>query len=132
MFSVPVWLAEALGSMLLAGICGAMYAKGREKFMAYWLLGWVLVMPAASLMSLPEVSAPIAVLYEVPRIAACYFLLRGNHEFYGRPIPRIYERWAAATLAWALSGFHPCITSCQSRTWSHSSSRPSSSRRLLS
>ena len=103
-FSVPVWLAEALGSMLLAGICGAMYAKGREKFMAYWLLGWVLVMPAASLMSLPEVSAPIAVLYEVPRIAACYFLLRGNHEFYGRPIPRIYERWAAATLAWALIG----------------------------
>jgi diguanylate cyclase (GGDEF)-like protein/PAS domain S-box-containing protein len=103
-FFVPVWLAEALGSIVLAGICIAVYVKTHERFMAHWLLGWILAMPGGSPVSSTDLSV-LLIAYEAVRIAASYFLLLGNHEFHGRKIPRGYQYWALGTLGWVAIAF---------------------------
>jgi hypothetical protein len=39
-----MWLAQVLGSIILAAIAGFLYAKTRERFMAFWLVGWGLAL----------------------------------------------------------------------------------------
>jgi len=101
---VPMWMAEALGSIVLVAIAASIYVKTREKFMSHWLIGWGLALLAGSPMAFDEPTALSVVTYETARVIGVYFLLKGNSEFHGRQVPRAYGLWSAATLGWVLVG----------------------------
>ncbi|MGE5580284.1 MAG: HD domain-containing phosphohydrolase [Bacillota bacterium] len=102
MFTVPMWLAEVFGSAILIAITGFLYSKTRERFMAYWLVGWGLALISGSPVTALGASAFHVAIYEAARVVGVHFILRGNCEFLGREVPTVYPRWTVATLIWVL------------------------------
>lgn len=104
MFTIPMWLAQVLGSIILAAIAGFLYAKTRERFMAFWLVGWGLALISGSPVESRAESTALVVLCEATRVVGASFILRGNSAFLGRKVPAAYQVWTVATLGWVVVG----------------------------
>ena len=99
-----MWLAQVLGSIILAAIAGFLYAKTRERFMAFWLVGWGLALISGSPVESRAESTALVVLCEATRVVGASFILRGNSAFLGRKVPAAYQVWTVATLGWVVVG----------------------------
>lgn len=100
--TIPMWLAEVLGSAILIAIAGFLYSKTRERFMAFWLIGWGLALIAGSPVTTLGESVLNIALYETARVVGVFFILLGNARFLGRQITPVFMWWTVATLGWVL------------------------------
>lgn len=71
--------------------------------MGEWLLGWTFAVYAAAPLVIENPSTWLALFFEVARVLSAYFLLKGTLGFFGKSLPKVYTRWAVATLVWVLA-----------------------------